>query len=126
VAFSIPFLAYASARIWLTVTSPDPGVLEQSLDDGKTWAEVFTVPCQATVVAAPVARHRVMTKGGAVPIHAIGEDGEHFDVEVRAPSRAKAALMYSGVVTSVLSGVCMLELAIEDKWSKQTVQLSRS
>lgn len=120
-AFSIPLLA--AARIWLSVTSPDSGaVLEQSLDDGKTWAEVCTLPCQATVVSAPVARHRVMTKGGPVPIDAIGDDGEHFDVVVRAPSRAKMPLLYGAIGMSMFSAACVTELALNDQWSHRTVQ----
>jgi hypothetical protein len=114
---------FAATRIWLSVTSPDPGTLEQSLDDGKTWSEVCTLPCQATVVSAPVARHRVKTKTGPVPIDAIGEDGEHFDVVVNAPSRARMPLLYAAIATTMFSTACVVELGVNDQWSKHTVQV---
>lgn len=99
----MPFPLLAAVHIWVSVTSPECGVFEQSVDDGKTWSTLCNLPCDATVLGTPDARHRVVTEHEDIPVVVSGEDGDHVDIVARPSSRTKDALLVTGFVAGGLS-----------------------
>lgn len=94
---------HLAVRIWVSVTSPEPGTFEQSVDDGRTWSSLCSLPCEATVLAAPNVRHRVVTEHDDIPVVVSGEDGDHVDLVARPASRLKDPLLVTAIGLGGLS-----------------------
>jgi hypothetical protein len=99
----MPFPLLAAVHIWVSVTSSERGVFEQSVDDGKTWSTLCRLPCEATVLGTPDARHRVVTEREDIPVVVGGEDGDHVDIVARPSSKLKTPLLITSIGLGALS-----------------------
>jgi hypothetical protein len=99
------------ARVIVSISGPDDGVLQESFDDGYTWRDVCELPCEAMVTAAPEADHRVVAPGRrSHRVDIRGSDGERTEVRIEPKSAhpARGPLLVSGILTASVGGVLMI------------------
>ena len=90
------------------VTSKRAAVLEERLADESYWRVVCRAPCEARVLAAPMAEHRVIVKGEREPTPVYVPAGQG-DVAVDIPEDERSvALAVSGISLAVIGNGIML------------------
>lgn len=96
----------------VVVTSKRAAVLEERLAEESAWRVVCRAPCEARVVAAPMAEHRVIVKGEREPTPVYVPAGQG-DVAIDIPEDERnLALAVSGVTLAVIgNGVMLAALA---------------
>jgi len=101
------------ARMTLEMQGTEGAVLEQRVLPAGSWLTVCTLPCEAVVIQAPHAEHRLIAHGDEehpLPLVVRGQDGERVQVKAKVGSRrAKRdfhiATIAVGATAVVLAGI---------------------